>query len=534
MSEHRIEIGDRRARLTSDAARILAIAIVACVAWTAFAQEIEAPLVRSVPEIVTLDEATLKRWTALELPLRIEGRYSAFTPGLVRMKGWDVPIVPQGVAELVRPAGRRLNVEFTGHFALRDGKRVFMAESSRGLPDDRETFVVRRGKIDHSVAAEWYALGRWAIDRGRFYGDDELIARGGSALQSGFALERAKVSPNDAAGRWRLAARAVELGLPAELRDELVHEAWLAERDAVRRADGDELAKLADRIARELPGAGKPLSNPQPELRDAYRENRRGTYASDADPARRATLHRLLYAELMLTSLQRQVAADGANAYRIADRIDAMVPEHHEAAEELREQRIAAELKRLESLDQTEMLALARRIRLRNQPERARQTIADWLAFAETRARREGPPGLVRVADRYRTLLEDDERQMALLVEAHRASGFAEDIGLRLEELGYRLRAGEWTRDAAAAPPRRAATIDAAILEGRVLPGMTPEQVRLAWRAPDAVARLATAGEVTEVWSFTEPGRSTTAVHFRRGAHQRPESARAVLVQPIE
>ncbi|MEX1098624.1 MAG: hypothetical protein WED34_21435 [Planctomycetales bacterium] len=517
--------------------RRIMFAIVALAGFTAGTlaaepEKAELPPLRSIPELAQLDEATFKRWTALELPLRIEGRYSAFTPGLVRMAGFDLAFVPKGGAELARPEGRGRTVEFTGRFALRDERRVFVVEKLRALPDDGDVYVARRAAIDPTVPAEWYALGRWALERGRFYEDEELTGSGAGALLSGFALERERVATSDAAVLRRLAERAASLGLPPSVGEELLHEAWLAEWEPARKAKDGSLARLADRLASELPGASAPLPAPQPKLRDEYLADPRRTYSA-ADAETRPKLHRILYAEVRLEDLRRQVAPDAANGFHIADRIDAWVPEQHELAEALREREIAGELGRLEDLDQSAMLALARKIRLRNEPDRARQTIARWLAFAEERGRREGPAGLVRVADQYRNLLEDEEQQLELLVEAHRASGHAEDIGLRLAELGYRFRGGRWARDEPEPPATQRAPIDAAILEGRVTTGMTPAQVRLAWRAPDTVVRLATAGTVTEIWSFTEPGRPTTAVHFRRGAQQRPEAARAVRVNEV-
>lgn len=499
--------------------------------FAAAAEQDGLPLLRSVREIAQFDEETLKRWTALEMPVRIEGRYSAFTPGVIRMQGWDVPLVAKPGIELDRPKGGGRVIEVTGHFALRDEKRVFVVESLRPLPDDRDTFVIRRAAIDSSRAEDLYALGGWARARGRFYGDDELAAYGLGAMLSGFAIERSRVQPHDAPGLWRLLSRAAELDLPLRLREELAHEAWLAKWVAARKSGRNALAHLADRLIRELPGARAPQPVPD-ELRAAYSADRRTTYSRETDSARRAALHRLLYCEVMLEALQEQIDDDGGNAYRIADRIESLIPERRDVAETMREQRIAEELSRLHRLDQAEMLALARRIRARNQPERARSTIAEWLAFAEARARREGPAELVRVAEQYVTLLEDDAKQLELLVEAHRASGYAADIGLRLEEMGYRLENGRWSRETPSPPAHsRGTAIDAAILEGRVVPGMTPEQVRLAWRAPDAVARAVTAGQVTEVWRFSEPGRSPAVVHFRRSTRQRPETARAVLVE---
>ncbi len=58
-----------------------------------------------------------------------------------------------------------------------------------------------------------------------------------------------------------------------------------------------------------------------------------------------------------------------------------------------------------------------------------------------------------------------------------------------------------------------------AILSGRVLPGMTDDQVLVAWGFPTIVRRTSNVGEVREVWVYQSSRMvGTRYLHFRNGA----------------
>ncbi|MFQ5733320.1 MAG: hypothetical protein ACE5KM_15370 [Planctomycetaceae bacterium] len=82
-----------------------------------------------------------------------------------------------------------------------------------------------------------------------------------------------------------------------------------------------------------------------------------------------------------------------------------------------------------------------------------------------------------------------------------------------------------------AKPAKKVDPFERAIRDGRVLPGMTPEQVRRAMAgAPQSILRAASSRSINEVWIFGRVGRTRTVVHFRRHRTQPRSRARVTNV----
>ena len=148
----------------------------------------------------------------------------------------------------------------------------------------------------------------------------------------------------------------------------------------------------------------------------------------------------------------------------------------------------------------------------------------------EGQSRKEGPIGLMRVAEEYIDLLEDEQQAVKLLQEAYRLSPESERISARLTQLGFHRHEGRWIPlkqfNALPEDPLRKA-----IREGRVVVGMTAKQVESTLGAPTSTTRIATAGQLSELWIYGEPGASRLTVHLLR--RSRRADLKAIRISQI-
>jgi hypothetical protein len=139
---------------------------------------------------------------------------------------------------------------------------------------------------------------------------------------------------------------------------------------------------------------------------------------------------------------------------------------------------------------------------------------------------------LLKAADEYIDLTEDRDKGVALLKEAYNLSPDSERIAERLTQLDYRLDDREWIpkRDVKKRPET---PIQKAIREGRVIKGMTASQVRSVLGMATSVARIATAGQISELWIYGERNATRITVHMLRRTPRSPLTAiRVAQVSP--
>ena len=94
-----------------------------------------------------------------------------------------------------------------------------------------------------------------------------------------------------------------------------------------------------------------------------------------------------------------------------------------------------------------------------------------------------------------------------LLQDAHSRYPDSEELVARLEKLGYRYRDNRWLT-AAEFQKLPEGRIEQAIRDGRVEAGMTAGQVLKSLGQPLSSTRIATAGQVQEVWIYGQSGSS--------------------------
>lgn len=512
----------------SDSARMPAPAVALAVLLS-FA--VLAPIAEAAePATWSIETFNSKRddWeTLVGIPLKVEGRYSSLGKDLLRFTNCPLSFVLS--PDVPPPAAKSRRVEVTGRLTKQEGKLVFRVERLRELPSELVELRTRARQFRNAAPSDWYELGDWGAGRAKFYEDAELARAAREIYTQGILLERDRLPRDEVEGLLALADKAKQFGLTESLRSELAYEGLQRRWDALRRNDGspEELEALAAAIAERLPESRTPLNPPQPRLHEKYRTSPLGVYR-DSGSDDRQKLHRIFYTDVALRIILQQAREDGRNGFDVAQKIDEQVPEQRALAESYRDRAMTFRLARIGTAGRQDALNLAEQFRQRNQPEKARETLRNWIKSREPLLRQDGTAGLIRLADDYLSLLEDDRTAAALLIEAYELDPQLEETATRLSRLGYQLRDGKWLN------PRQAANepedpVRQAMREGRVIVGMSDEEVRKSLGRPTSIARAATAAHVSEIWIYGEPGSSRLAVEFSR----LPRDRRA-LVQSID
>jgi len=460
--------------------------------------------------------------------LRIEGRYALMGKNLLRLKKCDLSF--RSREDLPKLSGRSRTVEVSGRLTRENGKLFFLVEELLELPTDMEQLRKGRGRLDPSKAQQWYRLAAWAEHRAKFYDDVELAQEARKVYRDGVRIERSRLRENNPRGLFALAEKAAKFGLDESVSLELIHEAcFLLWKEAERSNEVKSLRQVAATVAEKLPGARAPLSAPSEELRKRYLADPVATYEK-ADASTRKLLHRILHNEILLAAILKDAAPDGRNGMEVAAEIETQLPEYREMALAYRQRGIAYRAAHITAASRAEMLELVELLKKDGQPERARALILRWLQAQEKTLRQDGPDGLRRLAMEYETLLQDKQTAVKFLVEAYRLSQGAREIAAELERRGYRRAGQRWVtlKEFAKTPEGRIAQ---AMREGRVVEGMTAEQVRKTLGAPSFVGRAATDGVFAEVWVYGENRGSRLAIHLSRPLSSR--DLKVVAVVPL-
>lgn len=462
-------------------------------------------------------------WGAIRRSLTVEGRYSFITPNKLRMQGCPLDFVPPKGEALQRPASRSKNVEVTGRMSTDDGTPVFVVEEIITRPADMTTFRTRRSAVTRTKHEDWYDLAAWAEDRGEFYEDDELRKAGAEARAEGISVEHEAID-GDADELLALATRIEEFDArrAVAFRHEGWRRRWTTLVDADEPPTAEQIESFVERLAKAFPDADEaPADGDDAALIRSYESDPVVTY-DRADDAKRKRLHRVFHANAVLRQLLLGVDETARNEEEVADRIEKLIPEHRAEALKLRERALAREVSRVPSMTQREMASLAARFRKAGDPGRAGRVEKDWLAAKEERLRKDGAAGLIEAADFYRSLTGDEDKEAELLIEAHGIRPDDAQLVARIERLGYHLVNGRWTTEAPKAGP------DA----DRGLPriGMSPEEVTESLGTPRSITRVASSGELTEVWIYGARDAAGFAIHFVRRTAVESDTGRVVKV----
>jgi hypothetical protein len=473
----------------------------------------------SIPELMKAKrKGEWQAYAQSGAPMKIEGRYSVFSSTLLRFLNCeDLNFVwfkedetfPLNTATL-----RSRNLEVFGRFEMRGGKPAFLVRQVRVLPSDDDSLREKKESLSESPPAAWYALGDWAAARGAFYRDQDLIRQSQELYAEGLRREQSALPEDDLERRLALAPKYQQYGLSDEERVQFVHNAlahrWLSLKETKPTAKA--LDELSDRVAENLRSCKVAITPQEAPVRDRWVRDPIAAYRT-ANANDRLHMNRAFWCEVRSAYLDAWAQERNRDPQQLADRIDRELPEFHARAELLRGRALDERLADAVHLTRDEVLTLAEQFQRRGQPEKALLAKRSWVQAKGERLVKEGRPSdLMQAAHEYQSLLDDNASAARLLIQASKIAPDLKEISSQLERLGYKRVDGKWLTAAEAA----ALPVDAfqkAAEAGRYT-GMTREQVRKVFGAPDSRTRSVAAGRLSEVWIYDQGTKSRLAIHF--------------------
>ena len=160
--------------------------------------------------------------------------------------------------------------------------------------------------------------------------------------------------------------------------------------------------------------------------------------------------------------------------------------------------------------------------------------LQEWLAAQERRFGRDTIAGLLRTADEFQFAAENwkDIRHHEEAVDLLKQAWFlanvespddARQISERLKRYGWERLNNQWlTPQQVHSLPKN--DIQLAVREGRVVPGMTMEQVIQTLGQPARISRLGSSRVMRELWIYAAAGDAGLVVRFRRSLAGNRES----------
>jgi hypothetical protein len=478
-------------------------------------------------------QAIKDQWTIMaadERRISLEGRFAGRAGRLLRLLNSDLVFrVEEGVRLPKLKSGR--NVEIIGYLRSRDNKIDFVVQRIADGGSDLDRLVEDRKALPLNDAKAWYGLAAWAEKRAAFYDDGDLLNESRLIVVAAFEIERRAIKKGDGKSLRALADRVETLGLETSLRTQMIHESLRWQWQALtlnRKVTTKERQEFLKVLEKELKGCKQPIRLASPNLLRNYNRNPKKTYDA-ATLSNQLLLHRYFYREVLKPLLLVNARADGSNGRAIAKELRSRIPEEAELAAKYDAAELQFRIRSVESMTRSEMLDLVDQLERINRRKVADDTKRRWVVASEKRLVTRGPAGLVQAANEYDALLGDKNKAIRLLKQAWQESSEKAEIEERLKR--YDLYRGEETwlsKEQVDLLPEN--QMDQALREGRVIKGMTVDQVRKTLGEPDRISRFASQRRVQIVWSFIDASSSRISVVFERKVSDAKTNAPKVIL----
>ncbi|HBN79017.1 MAG TPA: hypothetical protein DD473_25030 [Planctomycetaceae bacterium] len=474
--------------------KILAMIVFWMMSNTAVLAEVQQ---YSIPEFV----ANKDQWNGLVgETLRIEGRYSSFSPSSMRFQKCDLSFqLPAGTP---RPLGRSKNLEVTGQLIREQNELKFQVDSLQTRPADLEQIQLSRALLPKNDATPWYELGMTATNRAKFYDDEILKLIGEELLVEGIRIERSRQKQPTVAFLNDLSAKAAKLGVSKSLYLSLKHES-LREQFAQERIIPDfDYEKFLKELESALPGSQVPLTSLKGDVFEAYRKQPRETFAK-ANAHAQQQLSRLFHLEVLRAQIQSKLATGGSNGDLLAKQYELLAPDDPEYAEELRAAALMFRTKNILTSTRTELLAVADQYRDQGDVEMAETALTRWLNHRVQQLDRAGPSDYLQTALDFDSWLKKRERAEEILLSG--IQKYPDDAALLalLKRWDFAKNGDQWVSKSDL-PMSRPNEIEQAIQSGRVVAGMSRAQVASTLGAPKTVTRIASQKENLLIWNYPD------------------------------
>ena len=481
------------------------------------------------------NEASWDAWAESGKKLQITGRILGRVASQVQLQKLDIVFIAGNGITIPDRMRRNQRVTASGRFR-RNGRRMeFQMTRFSVRNTDHERLYADLNRLPKDDVAGRYALAGRYHKLAYFFEDDELH-RDVLTCRIETLLTERQNHRGDANALWRLVEPRPEFDMPEPTQQAIRFEVF-----ALRAATRDNMP-AATELRKYLPGWNHTASSPTAKERQEYGRNNLQFYDDSTDPVRRR-LERLLYRSVRLKELCSKLAEDGSNGLALASIVREQLPEETPAAEELEARYAESQLQSLHRMTRTQLEELVTVLNEIRREVDAGQAVDQWLLVQENRFHDRGLEGLVRIADEYLFSWEhwknEDHRDSGILylkrawkTASEVAPAEVPAITNRLERLGWmRLRNHWMTLEELERLPIN--DVEMAEREGRVVPGMSPEQVRKILGEPARRIRSASSRHVEEIWVYGERFTSRITVRLRRPSALPPEQATVLNVVQI-
>lgn len=503
-------------------ATILGIATLAILAGGG--QRCHAEEVYSLRQIVAAKD-NWSLWAGTETEFVIQGHIGSLTNNEIHMRHCrELRFFKKTATELPRRKSGETMIKMTGRFKLQEKTPIFEVDKVESTSSFVQQHRLRSVSMNFRDPAEWRKLAASTHAEAVFNKSEELHSLARKAFEEACRVERAakkKVTDDDMTG-W--IAQMRKFGIGAEVLDLWEHDRlWMKWRSVKRNKEGEAILRFANELATSFPESRNPLETPQPKLEESYLEDPQELF-SQSDEDRRQRLLRLFYMNVTRIEILMNADPQGRNADTIVERLRATLPDDPELINRYEDLWISWRFSNIPQASRESAIELSREFRERKLPERARETLEVWLKARLENWRKEGARGLVRAAEEYTSLLEDDKTAHELLLKAWALAPGEEDTQTALERLGYRLHADQWIteKEFNKLPPD---PVEEAIKQGEILLWMTAGDVKRAKGPPTEIRTSVAATQVSQAWIYGDPGTVRQVVHLVRSSRQPADKA---------
>ncbi len=465
-------------------------------------------------------KADWDKYAAEERKFQIHGRFHGRTADTFTLEQLDIPCRLSSSVKLPDRMRDGQRMELSGRMVSENGKRLFQVSRMLVRETDVEQINRRARALPEADPATRFALADEFVPDAEFYRDMQLSDAIHSLRTQGIALKR-KLAKSDPQLLREVHAEGLRLTVDARLlrllQFEVLHTEW--------KNPGADLEALLIEIKQTCEGWNRQIPEVPERLIAPFQKDASAVYENGSDDDR-LWLHRLMFLKIRLQQIESILKPDGSNGLSLAAIVRSEFPAEQSAASTLEEQEVKFRLGRVDQLTRQEFQELAELLTRLSRSDKIRDVLQEWLSAQERRFGRDTIAGLLRTADEFLFAAENwkDVRHHEQAVELLKQAWFlasvespddARQISERLKRYGWERLNNQWlTPQQVLALPKN--DIQLAVREGRVVRGMTVEQVVQTLGQPARISRLGSSRVMRELWVYDAEGDAGLVVRFRR------------------
>jgi hypothetical protein len=460
------------------------------------------------------------KYAADERRFQIHGRFQGRTADTFKLEKFDIPCRLPSSIKLPDRMRASQRLELSGRFVSENDKFLFQVSKIAVRNTDAEQLQKLAESLPDSNSAALFRLADEYQADAEFYQDENLIQEIRALRTRGVEIER-KQAKASVEQLEKVFEHGVSLMVDARLlsliRFEILH---LLSKQA-----GSDLELLLTRIRQADEGWDRQVPEVPPRLVNAFDTNAVAAYEAGTDEDRH-WLQRLLYMRIRMKQINSMLKPDGSNGLALAALVRDEFPAESGVADALEEREMRYQLARVAQLSRQEIQDLSELLIRRKKSDQVAEVVQSWLDAQEKKFGGSQLVRLLRTADEYLFAAEKwkstdyETRAIGLLKQAwflasSESPTDAAQIADRLKRFGWEQLNGQWmTSQQLEALP--GSDIQMAVREGRVVRGMSADQVIQILGRPARVSRLASSRVMRELWIYDAKGEAGLVVRFRR------------------